>query len=73
METNFAYVSGTQKLFPLCYTEKDGSVNRIKTVALVNFALDTFSDVAPVHIPARERDNVRHQIEGAAQSLGILL
>jgi hypothetical protein len=73
METNFAYTSGDKKLFPLCYIEKDGSVNRAKTVALVTFALDTFSDVAPAHIPARERDNVRHQIEGAAQSLGILL
>lgn len=72
MQTNFAYTNGETKLFPICYMNEDGTVNSAKTIELVKFALDTFADVAPVHIPAPERSSVLNQIEGAAISWGLL-
>ena len=72
METNFAFTSGETKLFPLCYTNEDGSIDRAKTVELVDAAIMTFVDVASVHIPAPERASVLNQIKGAAISLGLL-
>jgi len=67
---HFAYEAGTRKLFPLAAVDGQGRINREETISLVKEALRTFK-AHTAHIPAQERASVRHQIEGAAQSLGI--
>lgn len=70
VELTYAYPQ--KGLLPICYSV-DGVVDRSKTIEVIKFSMSICNDVATAHIPARERDNVRHQVEGAAQSLGIVL
>jgi hypothetical protein len=72
VETNFAYTSGGKKLFPLCYINEDGSVNKAETCRLIEDATRTFGTKS-ANIPSNEIGNVISQIIGAAQSHGLTL
>ena len=72
MEANYAYIGtdGT-KLFPLCWQNADGSVNKFETCLLIQEAARTFGAKSAGVIPSDEIENVLSQIIGAGQSHGL--
>lgn len=72
METNFAYTDGNEKLFPLCFENEDGSVNKVETCRLIEQAAREFGTKS-AGIPSNKIGNVISEIIGAAQSHGLTL